>query len=187
MLLTTPAANVPLAILVLIHARQDQLLLIVLPDTQPKPSVLLNAEIPVIPAWQMNLMILATAFLERPVLRDIIVLLTAPAANVRLVQKMKKFVPIPVPAKDIILHNPAGRLVRQRLFAVKPVIITASPAVPIPAPAKDIILHNPAGRLVRRQPFAVKPVIMIVKQLKMPVVKRPETATHNICPIMVII
>ena len=54
MLLITPAVNVPLAILVLIPAREAPLPLTVLPDTVPKPSAQRNAAIPVIPAKKMK-------------------------------------------------------------------------------------------------------------------------------------
>ena len=69
----------------------------------------------------------------------------------------------------------------------KLVTIIVNPAVPIPARVKVINPLSPVGRHVQQLPFAEKLVTIIVKLLKMPVVKQPETATHNICLIMVII
>ena len=96
-----PVVNAQLAknsapVLVLITAQEVPLMFIVLPDTPPKPSVQHNAVVPVISAWQINLMIPAKALPERTVLQDIIVLLMVPAANVQLVQKMKLKIPVTV-------------------------------------------------------------------------------------------
>ena len=123
------------------------------------------------------------AFADKPVTKTASVLQPVktrlpPSRLTRLTQRN--------PARLAVLPKPsipAGLVTT----AMKNQEIPALNNVPIPAQAKVTKPLSPAGRLVRQRLFAVKPVIMIVKPLKMPVVKQPETATHNICPIMVII
>ena len=163
MLLITPAVNVLLANpLRLIHT-----VILAQADIQPPPADVLT----VIPPQAR----------PAPAVPD-----PAPVTSVMLVP-VEELVPILVQARGILLPNPAVKPVQQRPFAEKLVTIIVNPAVPIPARVKVINPLSPVGRHVQQLPFAEKLVTIIVKLLKMPVVKQPETATHNICLIMVII
>ena len=161
-LLTVPAANVLVVqkikisapVLVLITAQEVPLFIPVLPDTPPKPSVQHNAVVPVISAWQINLMILVRVLPEKLALQDIIVLLMVPAANVQLVQKMKLKIPVPV------------LLVRQQKVAPTAAQVTQLPQAVAQACTRRVkhVLPNP-----------LKPVqILNVKELVPTAVEEQE-------------
>ena len=114
MLLTTPAANVPLANpLRLVRTRLTSA---VLTDAQ----LIVLAALPVKPANLLRLKMMIT------------IIPAVPAAELA---------PIPAPARVILLQNQADRLVQRQQSAGKPAIITARHLIPTAIPARADIQH----------------------------------------------
>ena len=102
-------------------------------------------------------MILVMVLPERLVLLDTIVLLTVPAANVRLVQKTKLKIPVPVLLVRQQKAAPTAAQATQLPQAAARAYVQSASHTPTAIPARADIQHTPARQVIVYSALQIKP------------------------------